>query len=438
MNKKKEAETVFKELLNQVNPVKLIPHLVSLNHHSGMISVLGQEFKFNKQHPIFVIGTGKASASMAVAMESILIDKLKAGLIISSPAPLHQPKNIKTTIGSHPYPDIHTLDASNKLIQFIEKIPKGALVINLVSGGTSSLFCKPAGEISINQLSMVYKLLVKSGASINEINTVRKSISEIKGGQLLSKLSHTHLIDLIISDVPDDNPKDIGSGPTIPQSNSVKLSKQILNKYDIWNPLPAEVKTHIDQLAKDEAKNGPIVVDDIQNHQTFIITSASIVAKKAEELWKEKGYDTDLENDVWTGSIEEFEKYILKKASTDISIKASSKVHIFYGECTVNISGTGKGGRNQELALRIAKTLRSSESKIIFLSAGTDGIDGPTDVAGAVVDQTTWSDASAKGIDPAPYLKNNDSYSFFRKAGGHIKTGPTGNNVMDLQFLILE
>ena len=423
---------IFKKILDEVNPISFMPRIIGFNKQHRTLAVYGETYRLSPSQSLFIIGTGKASSSMAVAMEGILGEHLSGGLIISSPDPLHHPEKITLEIGSHPYPDSKSERASLNLLHFIESIPDGSLVINLISGGTSSLFCQPKEGISIDDLSRAHKVLVTSRASIDEINTVRKSLSQVKGGKLLKKLNDVDLIDLIISDVPDDNLADIGSGPTIRQDISVSDAAAILNKYELWEKMPNSIKQVLNSTDKEETNS-----KDLPGfHLSHILSSATIVAKRAGEIWEQVGYNVTLDEHPWSGSIENFVKHICSRLKNS-ETQESSAVYIFFGECTVSITGNGKGGRNQELALRMAKEISQENREVIFLSAGTDGIDGPTNAAGAVVDQSTWGKAKKAGIKPNNYLTNNDSYHFFDSVGGHIITGPTGNNVMDIQFLVI-
>jgi len=437
MNHKEKAASLFKITLESVNPVKLIPKKVDWNPETSVLTISGRELKVEKDTRIYILGSGKASASMAAALESILGDRIHDGMVISTPDPLHSTQKVTLLKGSHPYPDRKSLEATERLITFIQSIPSGSIVLNLISGGTSALLCKPADGISESDLTGVYKLLVASGAAIDQINTVRKAISDVKGGKLLKHYQHVQLIDLIISDVPNDDTRDIGSGPTIPQEISPEKAMDILNSYKLWDDLPKTVKSHIKNGVEKEKNEGRLRTADIKQHQTYIISSARIVAEETAERFKAEGFRVNLDNSPWSGPIEQLEDHIMSSVSDEIDSATESTAFIFYGECTVDVKGEGKGGRNQELALRIAKRLKGAERELIFLSAGTDGIDGPTDAAGAVVDHQTAEKAIRMGVDPDAYLKNSDSYNFFKKTSGHIITGPTGNNVMDLQFFII-
>jgi glycerate 2-kinase len=370
-------------------------------------------------------------------VETIFGEEIVAGMIIAPPGSKADLHTIKMLQGSHPLPDQTSYLASKKLVSFAEQIPPGSIVINLVSGGTSALFALPEEGISIDELRKVFQLLLQSGASIHEVNTVRKTLSQVKGGRFLNRLNHTILIDLVISDVPDDDLRYIGSGPTTAQEISFGESLAVLNKYSIFKDLPESVKTHLQTGLKREKEQNKIeATRDFDQHFCWIVSSASKVAKQTCSLLEKDGYQTELVTPAWSGLIEDFEKKIVQKIDEYTNSVAKKQALVFYGECTVKVTGDGLGGRNQELALRMAKQLKNTERKLAFLSAGTDGIDGPTDAAGAVVDQKTYQQAKDKNIDPEDYISRNDSYHFFQKAGGHIITGPTGNNVMDIQIVL--
>ncbi|MDX1642389.1 MAG: DUF4147 domain-containing protein, partial [Balneolaceae bacterium] len=360
------------------------------------------------------------------------------GFIIAPPDTEKKPSKIEMMEGSHPLPDENSLQATKKLISFIEEIPDNSLIINLLSGGTSALLCHPANGLKIEDFQKTYKILLESGADIHEVNTVRKALSEVKGGRLLSYFNNVTLIDLVISDVPNDELASIGSGPTTSQEISYDKAFKVLKKYMIWNNLPHEVRNHLADKMDEESQNGgAFQIGDMPNHKSWIVSSASKVAQKTKSMLEEKGYETTLVEPAWSGLVDDFEDHIMKQFEGLKNNNSIKKALVFYGESTVKVTGDGLGGRNQEIALRMARQLKDYNQHLIFLSAGTDGIDGPTDVAGAVIDQTTYEVAKSNNIDPDEYIENNDSYHFFEKVGGHIKTGPTGNNVMDIQLLLI-
>lgn len=437
---KAEAVNYFKTLLNNVNPGLFIPDVLQWLNINGELTIQGEKFQVGQSTGIYIIGFGKASASMAESIEKILGNRISAGYIIAPPGSAAKLNRIEMAIGSHPIPDQASINATNGLISFLKQVPDNSVVLNLISGGASALLCSPAKPLLLEDIQSVFKLLIESGATIQEINTVRKSISAVKGGQLLSALKGKKLFDLVISDIPDDDLKHIGSGPTVPQTISYTESIKIAEKFKIYDKYPVRVRNY---LSKKSGRPGSFLTGsgDCEipaMHHTWIVSSATKVSKKAAELLTKHGYDTAIIKPAWSGTIESFEEHISDHLYQLIEKTDSKKsALIFYGECTVEIKGDGLGGRNQEIALRMADKLQQYSANVAFLSAGTDGIDGPTDAAGAVVDQNSVQKAVKMGLNPNEYLQNNDSYHFFKKSGGHIITGPTGNNVMDIQLLLI-
>lgn len=439
MDQKQQAIQFFKSVLRNVNPREFLPDIVRWDQKNRELSVYDKTFTLQDDQKIYVIGMGKASPTMAISIEQILGSDLNNGFIIAPPDTEISPSYIEMMEGSHPLPDENSAKATKKLISLIKQIPDGSIVINLLSGGTSALFCKPAEELSINDFQKTYKILLESGADIHEVNTVRKALSDVKGGRLLSYFKNITLLDLVISDVPNDELASIGSGPTTPQEISYDKAFKVLKKYMVWNDLPHEVRNHLADNMDAEVKNGgPFKTKDLPHHQQWIVSSASKVARQTKSMLDHNGYETTLIEPAWSGLVDQFEDHIMHQLEEIITTNSGKKALVFFGESTVKVTGNGLGGRNQEIALRMAKKLKDLNRSIIFLSAGTDGIDGPTDAAGAVVDQKTYDDAKTKGINPDDFIKNNDSYHFFKNVGGHIKTGPTGNNVMDIQLILVE
>lgn len=439
MNLTEEAISIFKSTLSNVDPKIFIPEIVRFDASNRRFKVYDDEFDLNEKQKIYVIGSGKASPTMADAFEKIFSTHIHSGLIIAPPHSKSNLKTIQMLEGNHPIPGKKSLDSTNKFLEFIQTIPPDSYVFNLISGGTSALLCKPVHSISIEELQQVFKLLIQSGAVIQEINTVRKSLSQVKGGQLLKHLNHVHLLDLIISDVPDDDLRFIGSGPTVAQEISYDQSIAVTKKYNLWEKLPEKVRSHLSTRASKVDEDSLIHSHyDFENHKSWIVSSAVKVAKETSFIAKNGGFNVVLFEPAWTGSIEDFEEFIYERTIQYVNEETKDMALIFFGECTVTITGDGKGGRNQELSLRMAKRLGRINKPLAFLSAGTDGIDGPTDAAGAVIDQNTMNEAQERGLDIEKYLSENDSYHFFKKYGNHIITGPTGNNVMDIQIVLIK
>jgi len=426
-----DAVELLKECLNKFHPSKIIPGKLSFKKDTSEITIAGSAYSIKESGGIYLNGSGKASVAMAKAVMTALGDIVISGMVIAKEYDQSISDSIEILTSSHPIPDRSSLEATEKLINFAESIPPGSIVLNLISGGTSSLFCKPANGISIEDYADMVSCLLKSGASIDEINLVRKSVSAVKAGRFLDSLRHTRLIDLIISDVPDDNPKNIGSGPTTAQSFRYRDVTTVLDKYDLHSTLPKSILNFISTNSERTFRS-----KDLNNHQSHIILSAGVAADMTAKTIQYFGFHVIKDNNVWSGPSDKLQQHIMECAEPYLKSNKSTAL-IFYGESTVKVTGDGKGGRNQELALRMAESLSRYERDIIFLSAGTDGIDGPTDAAGAVLDQKTKSRAEKQGIELQDYLKRNDSYHFFEQTGGLIKTGATGNNVMDLQLLFI-
>lgn len=434
------AKELFLQAIEALKPGHILKEQIQLGE--GKLRIAGFDWQLKNGTGIWLIAAGKASIEMAGALEKILGDTLKNGIVVTSYDPEKQSPTYAILKGSHPVPDRHSMHAGEQLLKFVQEIPGRSIVINCLSGGASSLLTAPAEGITIEDLNRTYELLNNSGANIREINTVRKHLSKIKGGQLLRYFdSSITLIDLVISDVPDDDLEIIGSGPTTPDSTSYQDTYHVLLEYELWDRLPERIGKHIekglDGIVPETLKPGE---ETIAGHHQIIIGSARKLAEKTAEYSKMKGYNTWIAPEAYNKDVREVARDIAGMADT---VKKSNgpvlppAVLVFYGESTVNVKGNGKGGRNQELALTGALETGGNEN-ITWLSVGTDGIDGPTDAAGAIIDGNTIAKAKKEGINPQNFLDANDSYHFHEKAGTLLKTGPTGNNLMDLQIVIVE
>ncbi|MDX1672832.1 MAG: DUF4147 domain-containing protein [Balneolaceae bacterium] len=438
------AEQLFLDALEASSPYRLTKE--ALDELKS-----GKALKGSRE--VYLVATGKASVEMARAVRAGLSGRLAGGIVVTSYETDKKWEGITLLKASHPVPDETSVEAGRKVKAFIEGIPPDAAALFCISGGTSSLLCLPGEGITVEELSETFRLLNNSGATIGEMNAVRKHLSAVKGGQLLRSFDPgVTLIDLLISDVPDDDPAVIGSGPTTPDISTYQDSYHVLLEYGLWEKVPASVRNRVEQgidgIVPDTVKPGE---DPVKNHSQRVIGSARKLAVTAAKLAEEEGYNTWVDDSAYNDDVEEVASRIGEIAlgvavDQEIEPEEPPEFHtdidrpaalLFYGESTVQVTGEGKGGRNQELALRGASHIRGQE-KITWLSAGTDGVDGPTDAAGAVVDGLTIRKAREKGIHPNMYLDNNDSYHFHEKMGTLLKTGPTGNNLMDLQVIIID
>jgi hydroxypyruvate reductase/glycerate 2-kinase len=438
-----DAKTLLKDLYNETQEVCSPFNAIrtKLQVEEDFLNIEEQQFKLNGR-PVWVFSVGKASIPMYESLDEKLGKRIQNSLVITSDKEsLSASSAHKAIAASHPVPDIKSKQAGDAAFKFFEKAPEDALLLCLISGGTSSLLSMPAEGISIDDLNRTYALLNNSGANIFEINTVRKHCSRGKGGQLLRVLDTTvQMVNLFISDVPGDELSVIGSGPTVADESTFQDAYHILLEYSLWDKLPDAVCEHIEKgingVVPETLKKGD---RSFHKHESYIIGSAAIFAQTLAELAVQKGYKSWVSDEPFNESTEKVAAKIADKVLANIQDENPNRpsLYIFYGESTVQVKGTGEGGRNQELAMYGMMRIDGYKN-ISWLSAGTDGIDGPTDAAGAIVDGTTAQRARDMGIDPQPYLDNNDSYNFHGKLDTLFKTGPTGNNVMDIALVYVD
>lgn len=389
---------------------------------------------------IYVVGAGKATASMALAMEAVLEDRIDEG-IISVKYRHTKPLKIITTIeAAHPVPDKNGCDAAARILSLAQKAGKDDLVICLLSGGGSALLPLPAPGLSLEQKQETISILLACGADINEINTVRKHLSAIKGGQLARAAAPATIISLILSDVVGDRLDVIASGPGVADPGTFLDCMKLVDRYKLSKTLPAEVIRHLNQgvsgIIPETPKPGEIDKSRSLHH---IIGSNFDALQAAAGCAAGLGYNSLILSSMIEGDTTQaarFHAAVAKeivRTGHPVSIPACV---LSGGETTVVVEGKGKGGRNQEFCLAAALEISDCENTIV-LSGGTDGTDGPTDAAGAIADNSTAKRARSMGMDPCCFLKENDSWNFFEKTGDLLVTGPTHTNVMDVRILLI-
>jgi len=384
----------------------------------------------SKYKNIYLVGFGKASVGMAQAISDSI--DVKNGVVVTND-PHHKvnDKNISTFIGGHPLSNKNSIKGTNKILKIINKCNEKDLLFVLISGGGSALLCKP--RISLEDLQLLTNLLLESGANINEINTIRKHLSFVKGGQLVESLK-CRVISLILSDIVGDPIQFIASGPTFPDSTTFNDAKNILKKYNLWEKIPINAKNVIKKGIKGEIIETPKSDNPIFEKVTNqIVANNKIACKAAVDKANKLGYKGILLTTSLVGEAKEIGKFLVDKAK-NYTNNQEKTVFISGGETTVKIIGSGEGGRNQEMVLSGMENLDNTD--LVFASFATDGIDGKCDAAGAIADGFSYKKASDLGLDPNKYLKENDSYNFFKKLNDMFITGPTGSNVMDIQILI--
>ena len=417
---------ILNSVLDAVDPYKA----VKSRFNSDMIVFEEESIDISDFKNVYLVGFGKASVGMAQAVcDSV---DVKEGVVVTND-PNNQVKNdnVVTVVGGHPLPNQGSVDGAEKILSIVEKCSDSDVLIVLISGGGSALLSKP--RVCLEDLQSVTSLLLKCGANINEINTIRKHLSLVKGGQLAAA-SNGLVISFIISDIIGDPMSFIASGPTYPDSTSFADAKRVLEKYDLWAKVPSSVKKVIDDGVKGIIIDTPRKDDDaFKNVFNFIVANNGIACKAAEKKARNLGYKTMLLTTSLDGEAKEKGRFLVDKALNYIDSEGKI-VFISGGETTVTVHGDGKGGRNQEMILGCVKDL--FEKNIVFASFATDGIDGMSDAAGAIADGFTLSRAQIKNLDPDVFLRDNNSYEFFKNLDDLFMTGPTGTNVMDVQIVI--
>ena len=414
---------ILTSALDAVDPYKA----VKSRFNRGKIVLEDGEIDSSNFENVYLVGFGKASVGMAqAACDSI---NIKRGVVVTND-PDNSTRNdcITTFVGGHPIPNQNSINSTEKIIEIIKECGKKDLLIVLISGGGSALLCKP--RISLKGIQQTTDLLLKSGADINEINTIRKHLSFVKGGQLV-RHAKCRVVSLIVSDIVNDPMEFIASGPTYPDSTTYNNAQDILFKYTLWEKLPLEVRRIIKSGIRGDIpetpKNGNPVFENVHN---FIVANNEIACNAAETKAKEIGYEPVLLTTSLTGEAKDVGTYLVEKTCEN----DRKKIFISGGETTVTITGNGKGGRNQEMILGSIKDLDGKDT--VFASFATDGIDGKSDAAGAIADGFSLKRARKRNLDPDRYLMNNNSYEFFNTLGDLFITGPTGTNVMDIQIII--
>ncbi len=378
---------------------------------------------------IYVIGGGKAGASMAKAAERVLGKRIAAGFVNVKHGQSSPLRRIQLNPSGHPEPDAAGMQGAERIAEIAAAAGRGDLVICLISGGASALMPLPAEPVTLDEKRAVTSLLLAAGADIHEMNAVRKHLSRIKGGQLAKLAWPARVETLALSDVVGDDLDVIGSGPTAPDRSTFADARAVLERYRIWKRVPRAVRQRIagEGLAE-TPKPGDAIFRRVRNR---IIGGNRIALAAAARRARELGYRTQILSSEIVGETRDVARMhaaILREAAR----RAGAQCIASGGETTVTIRGDGLGGRNQEFALAAAIDIAGLPNALIF-SAGTDGSDGPTDAAGAQADGSTL----ARNPDAHAFLDANDSYHYFEALGDLIKTGPTHTNVMDLHLMLL-
>ncbi len=466
LNEKDLATEIFYSAVNAVDPYNAV------KLYTDKIRSVYQKDNFKR---LIVIGFGKAACSMARAVEDDLLDLIDSGIVITKyghgivhkcgsllvrkirraevekmrdcctselpsfranvTSELPSFRTLKLFEAGHPVPDEKGLRGTEEIIKLLKEADEDTLVVCLISGGGSALLVSPYEGISLEEKQKVTQLLLNAGANIYELNTVRRHISIVKGGRLAEIAYPAKIISLILSDVIGDRLDVIASGPTAPDNTTFNDALEVLKRYNLIDKVPKNIIEILQKGAKgliyETPKSDSKIFDNVEN---IIIGSNRKALEAAKKKAESFGLKAEIISSEITGEARDIGRWLAD--ITRSKRPDGSSCLISGGETTVTVKGNGIGGRNMELALAFAMEIEGIEG-ITLLSAGTDGTDGPTDAAGAIVDGETVKKAKAIGLNPVEYLNNNDSYNFFKKIDGLFITGPTGTNVMDIQITII-
>jgi hydroxypyruvate reductase len=432
------AGEIFNEALLAADPEEAVHRY--FRRRRGVLRVGDIDYFLSQFQRIFIIGAGKASVRMAQALERILGDLVSGGLVITTRGQAGRLRNVLVREAGHPLPDQDGVRATEELIELVSPLSDHDLVICAFSGGGSALLTSAMEGISVADLQRANKLFLSSGMNIAEINTVRKHLSRVKGGRLAEKIYPATMITLVLSDVIGDLPEVVASGPTAPDTSTYSDAKAVLERRGLWDQMPESVRGVLYAGAAGEHAETPEISGDVfkkAHHQVVGSNSLSLEAafRKAERL----GLKAMILSSSVSGESREIARFYAALAREvryhHRPLKPPACL-IAGGETTVTLSGHGKGGRCQELALAAALEIQDVPG-VALMAAGTDGIDGNSDAAGAMADSGTVERAKKLGLDPVEHLNKNDSNAFFGALGDLVTTGPTGTNVMDVHLLLV-
>lgn len=379
---------------------------------------------------VTLVAAGKAADRMTAAAVEALGPAVRAGLVVG-PAPAHTavppfgPHFVRLAAG-HPTPTAGSARAAAAVIALADALGPDDVLLVLLSGGASALLTLPPPPVGIGEVAAVTRLLLDAGADIAALNCVRKHLDSLKGGRLAARAWPAHVVTLVLSDVTGNALDVVGSGPTVPDPTTTADARSVLQRCGAWDAAPAAVRDHLATDAAETPKPGDPRLGRSAAH---VIGDMWHAAQGAAAAARDLGYDTRVVAAPLSGEARDTGARIAREALALASRGPAALVYA--GETTVTVTGNGRGGRSQELALAAAIVL-DGHSGVAVAAVGTDGIDGPTDAAGAVADGTTLERARALGLDAAAALRRNDSHSFWHATGDLVVTGPTGTNVADL------
>lgn len=433
-----DALAVLDAALDAVDPARAIRRLMVESENTLWID--GVAYNLDRYENIFVVGAGKAGASMASAVEELLGDRITTGLVNVKYGYTAHTDIISVHEAGHPMPDESGVMGTRVMIDLLKGTDEDDLVLCLISGGGSALMTLPVEGVTLEDVQELTDLLLRSGAPIQAINAVRKHLSQVKGGQL-ARLAHpSTVVSLILSDVVGSPLDVIASGPTVPDTTTFAHALAVLERYGIADQVPKSIRRHFQRglngAILDTPKAGDPVLEKVQN---VIVADNARACAAALEAAEARGFNTLLLSTYIEGEAREVAQVLAGLAKEIVAsgrpVPAPACL-IMGGETTVTIRGDGRGGRNQELALAAALAIQDKPN-VLIASLATDGTDGPTDAAGGLVDTQTVERGQSRGLSAQQALANNDAYTYLTEVGDLLMTGPTNTNVNDVMAVFV-
>jgi hydroxypyruvate reductase len=430
--------TLLAASLKAADPATLVKRALSLKNRRLLVGKAA--YPLDKYERVVVVGGGKGAVPMASAVEQLLKDRIDGGLVVTRYGHGGALSRIEVVEAGHPIPDRTGVAAAQRVLELLKKSGERDLVIVLLSGGASALLPAPVEGVSLTDKQVVTALLLRAGATIQELNAVRKHLSHLKGGNMATAAAPATTLALVLSDVVGNDLSSIASGPTVPDPTTFHDAMAILHHYDLWDKIPQAIKDHLVQGSRSGSSETPK-----PNHPAFarvqnlIIGDVGVSLDAAAAQARRLGYHPFVLSSSLTGEAREVAKVfgaiIREIVATDRPIKRPVAL-LAGGETTVSVQGQGSGGRCQEFTLALAMEVAGLKKVTVF-AFGTDGSDGATDAAGAVADGGTVERAHALGLQPQRFLDQNDSHTFFHTLAQTIQTGPTRTNVTDLYCALI-
>ena len=439
MTLREDALRAVKAAIRATDPESLVRQKLSLR---GSRLIAGStSIDLSRFDRTLVVGGGKASLGMVLAVERVLGGRITEGVVtIPDYLPVNvSPRRVVLKTANHPLPSKKGVAAVKRMLKMVGKPGPHDLVICLLSGGAPALLPLPAPGLALTDKQALIQLLLASGASISEVNIVRRHLSGVKGGRLAEKLYPATILTLILSDVVGDRLEDVGSGPTAPDPSTYADAQRVLEKYRLWNGASETVREAVRVGAAGRARETPKPGSEIfRRVHNLMVGSNREACNAAASALRARSYRTIVLTREMSGEARQmgwvFSSIFRGLDQGQFSLKRPLAL-VAAGETTVAVKGRGKGGRNQELVLAAAPGLQGL-TRVLVVSVATDGVDGPTSAAGAWADETTMGRATEKGLGPESFLERNDSHSFFRRLNDLVVTGPTGTNVGDLSIVL--